>query len=94
MKCTNCGNELPADGKFCEHCGAKIEVAEVPEAAPVQEVPVAEAPVVNTAPKAKTNKKIFNGSKTNIFGRNFKNHAKMDNAGKKIGGIYESKRGI
>lgn len=29
MFCTNCGNQLPEDAKFCTKCGAKIE-AEVP----------------------------------------------------------------
>lgn len=25
MKCPNCGNELPVNAKFCQHCGTKIQ---------------------------------------------------------------------
>ena len=51
MKCTNCGHDLPEDGRFCENCGAKIEapVAEpVVESAPV--VPAPETPVIKKKP--------------------------------------------
>ena len=54
MKCTNCGHDLPEDGKFCENCGAKIEQEPAPvtepavEAAP--EVPAPEIPVIKKKP--------------------------------------------
>lgn len=39
MKCTNCGNELDQNAKFCSNCGAKVEQeAVVPEA--TEETPV------------------------------------------------------
>lgn len=45
MKCTNCGHDLPEDGKFCENCGAKIEAPAEPMAEPVAEAtPVVPAP--------------------------------------------------
>lgn len=28
MKCTKCNNEIPEGSKFCNHCGAKIEMVE------------------------------------------------------------------
>ena len=54
MKCTNCGHDLPEDGKFCENCGAKIEQEPAPVAEPVVEaepvVPAPEIPVIKKKP--------------------------------------------
>jgi len=55
MKCTNCGHDLPEDGKFCENCGAKIEQEPAPVAEPVVEAkPVVPAPEI-PAQKKKPN---------------------------------------
>ncbi len=61
MKCTNCGHDLPEDGKFCENCGAKIEAPAEPVTEPVAE-PVAEATPVVPAPETPAQKKKPNVS--------------------------------
>ncbi len=48
MKCKICGQELANGAKFCIGCGAKIEVAPTPQAAPQK---IAAKPVVNPAPQ-------------------------------------------
>lgn len=34
--CTNCGKELPSEGKFCPQCGHRVEVQAAPEPVPPQ----------------------------------------------------------
>ena len=51
-KCSNCGAELPENGKFCTSCGTKVEqVAAAPVVEPAAE-PVAEAAATETAATA------------------------------------------
>jgi len=39
MRCTRCGNELPANLKFCENCGQPVQSAGVPPRPPMQPIP-------------------------------------------------------
>ncbi|MEI6602995.1 MAG: zinc-ribbon domain-containing protein [Clostridia bacterium] len=39
MRCTRCGNELPANLKFCENCGQPVQPAGVPPRPPMQPMP-------------------------------------------------------
>ena len=48
--CNNCGNELKDGAKFCEHCGAPVDVAKEPVSEYAEQTVeyYTEAPVVNT----------------------------------------------
>ena len=41
MFCSNCGNQLTDDARFCEHCGAAVETP-APETTEIAPAPVAE----------------------------------------------------
>lgn len=52
MKCSKCGSELPDDAKFCDYCGARIDIFEkdsefIPETAAI----IPESPELNEAPE-------------------------------------------
>lgn len=52
MKCSKCGSELPDDAKFCDYCGARIDISEkdsefIPETAAI----IPELPELNEAPE-------------------------------------------
>lgn len=51
VSCPACGKQMDVDSMFCSHCGAKLNET---KAAPVEEAPAEEAPVVEETPAEET----------------------------------------